>query len=201
VLVVRETADLVPRLTGDAVSDYQPFTEIPMARREETVLTHHSGSAATQQVSQALAAARRRRRLQLTQIISIVFGGLEILLGLRFILTLIAANPNSGFGLLVYGTTEPLLTPFVGLFGASQAAGMIFEVPTLVAMAVYALLGWWLNAVLRIALARPRVRSIIRSVPLPPLPSAGADDFMGKDEATSRMAKRLRASVERRRAG
>lgn len=132
-------------------------------RREETVVTQEAGYAATEQVTRDVAAERRLRLALITQITWAVLGLLEILLGLRFLLKLMAANPNSGFAVLIYGITKPFVAPFALLVGTPTAGGVILEVTTLIAMAIYALLFWGIVTVIRIAVSRPIARTSTRS--------------------------------------
>lgn len=67
---------------------------------------------------------------------------LEILIGFRVFLKLIAANPESGFATFVYMVTTPFLAPFVGLTATPSVNGSVFEISSLIAMLVYALLFW-----------------------------------------------------------
>lgn len=86
---------------------------------------------------------RRRQGLaKATQIIWLVTGILEILIGIRFVLKLLGANPEAGFAQFVYGMTAVFLVPFNALFGSPSAAGSVLEVSALVAMLVYALGAW-----------------------------------------------------------
>jgi hypothetical protein len=79
------------------------------------------------------------------QAIYLVFGVIEGLLVLRFPLRALGANPDAGFAQAVYSITSVLLAPFSGLFPTPQiATGAALEVSTLVAMIVYAGLGWLL---------------------------------------------------------
>ena len=146
------------------MSDDQRFNEVSVDRREETVVTEQPGYAATEQVTRDVAAERRLSLALVTQIIWAILGLLEVLLGLRFVLKLIAANPDSGFAALIYGITKPFLAPFTALVGTPQSGGMILEVTTLIAMAVYALFFWGVVRVVLIAANRPRARSVTRSV-------------------------------------
>jgi len=146
------------------MSDPQRFDEVSVDRREETVVTEQPGYAATEQVTRDVAAERRLSLALVTQIIWAILGLLEVLLGLRFVLKLIAANPDSGFAALIYGITKPFLAPFTALVGTPQSGGMILEVTTLIAMAVYALFFWGVVRVVLIAANRPRARSVTRSV-------------------------------------
>ena len=120
----------------------QPINEVAVDRREETVVTQQPGYAATEQVTRDVAAERRLGLYQVTRIVWTILGLLEVLLGLRFMLKLIAANPDSGFAAFMYGITGPFVAPFAGLVGTPTSGGTILEVTTLIAMAVYALFFW-----------------------------------------------------------
>jgi urea transporter len=91
-------------------------------------------------------------------------GILEILLGLRFVLQLIGANPTSGFATFIYGITGVFVAPFTGLIRTPTSAGMTFEVTTFIAMAVYALLFWVVVRVIGVVADRPCARTASRSV-------------------------------------
>ena len=145
-------------------SENQRPNEVAVDRREETAVTQQPGYAATEQVTRDVAAERRLRSALVTQIIWAILAVLEILLGLRFILKLIAANPDSGFAVFIYGITKPFLAPFTALVGTPTSGGTILEVTTLIAMAVYALFFWIVVRVALIAANRPSARTVTRSV-------------------------------------
>ena len=145
------------------MSDNQRL-EVSVDRREEIVATQQPGYAATEQVTRDVAAERRLRSALVTQIIWGVLCLLEILLGLRVMLKLIGANPDSGFAVFIYGITKPFLAPFTALVGTPQSGGMILEVTTLIAMAVYALFFWIVVRIVLIAANRPTARTVTRSV-------------------------------------
>ena len=52
-----------------------------------------------------------------------------------------AANPAAGFATFIYNMTAVFLTPFFGLTATPSANGSILEIPTLIAMLVYAPVG------------------------------------------------------------
>lgn len=79
---------------------------------------------------------------RLIGLIQIAFGVLEGLIGLRFMLKLMAANPANPFASLVYFVTSPFLWTFQGLTRTPSFEGIEIEFFSLVAMVVYALLGW-----------------------------------------------------------
>lgn len=63
------------------------------------------------------------------------------LLLLRFFFILFGANPLNDFVGFVYDTTRPLVSPFFGLFNYTYVSGKaVFEIPSLVAIAVYTLI-------------------------------------------------------------
>jgi len=146
------------------MSGNQRLDDVSVDRREETVVTEQPGYAATEQVRRDVAAERRLRLALVTQIIWAILGVLEILLGLRFALKVIAANPDSGFAAFIYGITKPFLAPFAALVGTPKSGGMVFEVTTLIAMAVYALFVWIVVRVILIAATRPTARTVTTSV-------------------------------------
>lgn len=72
-----------------------------------------------------------------------VAGVLLVLLAIRFVLSLLGANRGNPFASLIYAVTYPFVAPFFGLFGYTMRYGVVrFEIETLVAMAVYALIAW-----------------------------------------------------------
>lgn len=77
------------------------------------------------------------------RIVWYVAGVLLVLLGFRFVLALLGANPNNGFADFIYSVSYPFVAPFFGLFGYSTQYGISrFEIYTLVAMAVYGVVAW-----------------------------------------------------------
>jgi hypothetical protein len=72
-----------------------------------------------------------------TQFIWLIGGLVEALIAMRVFLKLIAANPNSGFARFIYGITDLLVWPFVGLTATPTANGMVLEIPSLIAMLVF----------------------------------------------------------------
>src|SRR3989337_23327 len=145
------------------MSENRPINEVAVDRREETVVTQQPGYAATEQVTRDVAAERRLGLFQVTRIVWTILGVLEILLGIRFVLRLIAANPASGFAVFVYGFTGMFVAPFAGLVGTPASGGSIFEITSLIAMAVYALFVYVILRVIQIVADRPSARTVTRS--------------------------------------
>jgi hypothetical protein len=71
-------------------------------------------------------------------------------------LKLIAANPASPIAVFIYGFTSLFLAPFAGLTGTPAAGGMVLEIPTVIAMVVYGLIGWAIERIIWVIFYRPR---------------------------------------------
>ena len=93
---------------------------------------------------------------------------LEVLLAIRFVLLLAGANEGAGFAQLIYGVTSPFVAPFAGLFGSNLtypgAAGTgVFAPETLVAMVVYALIGFAIVKIAQLMLGTNQTRGTVVS--------------------------------------
>lgn len=128
--------------------------------REQVREVHHGGHEHRERIVEDVNAAQRIQVYRFTQLIWLLFGVLEALLGLRIILKLIAANPGNPFASFVYNITELFVWPFQGLTGTPEAAGMVLEIHSLIAMLVYAILGWALVKLSWILLYNPTSRRV-----------------------------------------
>jgi uncharacterized protein YggT (Ycf19 family) len=88
------------------------------------------------------------------QIIWWVVGFIDVLIAIRFLLKLFGANP-APFVRFMYDLTWPLVAPFHGIFNTAQEGRSILEPESLVAMAIYALIGWGIVSLIRL-MRRPR---------------------------------------------
>ena len=81
-----------------------------------------------------------------------VAGVILVLLGFRFILSLLGANPSNGFANFIYTVSHPFVAPFFNLFHYSnlQYGVSRFEIYTLFAMLFYAVVAWGLTALVNI---------------------------------------------------
>src|SRR5437899_592697 len=71
-------------------------------------------------------------RLKLIQIVWLATGLVEALIGLRFVLKLIAANPNNVFASFIYRVTRILMIPFADLTITPSAGGVVLEINALI---------------------------------------------------------------------
>ena len=68
-----------------------------------------------------------------------VAGVLLVLLGFRFILSLLGANTTNSFANFIYSASHPFVSPFFSLFSYKTNYGVSkFELYTLIAMVFYA---------------------------------------------------------------
>ncbi|HJZ46690.1 MAG TPA: hypothetical protein VKE41_05975 [Roseiflexaceae bacterium] len=87
------------------------------------------------------------------QIIYFLFGVIEVLLAMRFILLALGASQASGFVRLVYGLSRPFVLPFQGIFGEPALDGAVLEWASLVGIVVYALVAYGLARLIELIYA------------------------------------------------
>ena len=111
-------------------------------RRKKVVVQQHGDHVHEEHVVQNVNLEYRETVYKVSQIIWLLFGGLEALIGIRVILMLIGANPANGFTAFIYQLTQLFLWPFQNLIANPTFQNMTLEVTSIIAMIVYALLGW-----------------------------------------------------------
>jgi len=96
-------------------------------------------------VSLPSTASRRAADLwRAKRIIYFIFGAIEALLAVRFVLLALGANEVSGFVRLIYGLSQPFVLPFQGIFGEPTLGASVIEWASLVGIIVYALVAYGL---------------------------------------------------------
>ena len=78
----------------------------------------------------------------ISRVVWFAFGFIEVLIAVRFVLKVLDANAQTGFVRLVYGASAVFMTPFNAVFATQRFSGARVEWSALVAIAVYALIGW-----------------------------------------------------------
>ena len=80
------------------------------------------------------------------RIVYYILGVVEVLLAFRLVFKLLGANPASAFVSGIYTLSNIFLSPFTGIFRTASTRGVetqaVLEPATLVAMIVYAVIGW-----------------------------------------------------------
>lgn len=92
----------------------------------------------------AIAASR------LIGVIYLLFGIVETIIFIRFLLRALAANSAAGFAQLIYGLSGPFVAPFQGLLGQPALGGAVFEFSSLIAIIIYALVSVGIARLIRI---------------------------------------------------
>jgi hypothetical protein len=106
---------------------------------------------------------RRITAYRTTQAVYLIFGVIEGLIAIRFVLKALGANSAAGFAEFIYGITAPLVAPFYGLFGSPAAQGSVLEIYALVALIVYALIAWLITKMVWIMVGETRSAITTRS--------------------------------------
>jgi hypothetical protein len=82
------------------------------------------------------------------------------LIAIRFFMKLLGASYQADFVRFMYGVTGPLVAPFHGIFQASGSGNYVLEPESLIAIAIYLLIGWAVVALIRIV-SSPRTRPVV----------------------------------------
>jgi len=111
-------------------------------RRKSVVVQQHGDHVHEEHVVEDVNLEYRETVYKIVQIVWLLFGGLEALIGIRVILMLIGANPGNWFTAFVYQLTQLFLWPFQNLIANPSFQNMTLEVTSIIAIIVYALLAW-----------------------------------------------------------
>jgi hypothetical protein len=123
------------------------------ARAESHVST--SDSAASADTAEVVSSVSPGRRA--VEVTYLVFGIIEGLLAIRLVLKLLGANPLAGFSNFIYGVSDFFMAPFRNLLpavGTGSSSGAVLETSVVIAIIVYALIGWMLARLIEIMFFR-----------------------------------------------
>lgn len=135
-----------------------PEEDRAVEERENKVVTEQPGKSSSTEVVRDVAAEQRMTVTIISQVVWILLSLLEILLGLRFLFKLIAANPASGFTSLLYSVSGVFAAPFRFLVVTPRIGGSVIEFGTLIGMLVYLLFVGIIVRIIMLFANRPRVR-------------------------------------------
>lgn len=133
---------------------------IPVERTERVIVTEQPGIARREEVVQDKSAERRQMLVRVTSLIWLGVIALLALIGLRVVLRLLAANPNNAFAEMVYAVSRVFVGPFLGLTSTPSAQAAVFEIPSLIAMAVYLVAAWFIIQLIWIVFDKPQSKSV-----------------------------------------
>jgi uncharacterized protein YggT (Ycf19 family) len=141
---------VVERVPGEVVE--APVDNVNIAPPAEVVTTGPRAAyvtpptaAAVDQVSATAYdpyAARRRSVAKLVQIVWLLFGIIETLLAIRFVLRLFGANPDAPFASFIYSVSDVFLMPFQGLFATPRSGVSTLDFNAIVGIVVYMLVAY-----------------------------------------------------------
>lgn len=85
--------------------------------------------------------------------VGLIVGVVDIIVAARFLGKLFGASASSAFVNFIYEVSGPLVAPFQGIFGNGGNQANSFETADLVAIVVYAVIGWGIVMLIRIVTA------------------------------------------------
>jgi hypothetical protein len=108
----------------------------------------------SEHISVPSAAARRGAGVtRAKQVIYFIFGVINVLLVMRFVLLLLGANEVSPFVNLIYSLSRAFVLPFRGIFGEPDLGASVIELAALVGIVVYSLVAYGLVRVVELIYA------------------------------------------------
>src|SRR2546427_11078435 len=123
--------------TGEPLRPVAPVTPVPTSSTSRTAVYREGGY-----------------NTRAIQAVWWIVGFIDVLIAIRFVLKLFGANP-APFVRFMYDVTWPLVAPFHGIFNTTQQGRSILEPESLVAIAIYSLIGWGIVSAIRL-MTRPR---------------------------------------------
>ena len=120
------------------------------AQRVDQVAGEFRSKAVNEVIDTEREVGRSRGLARVSQIVDYIFWVIYALLGMRFLLALLAARSSAGFVQFIVTVSNPFYAPFRGIVASpSTDAGHTLLLPIVVAIISYALLHLGINALLR----------------------------------------------------
>ena len=144
-----------PRTRGyEQPTDRIPYGSQGPGAADEMVRSSNAGGThvdSREEVFEDKNQSRANMRYWIASVVYFLLGVLEVILLLRFIFRLLGANRFNSFVSFLYSLSHVFVVPFNGIFN-DQALGShsVFEISTLLAMLIYALLAWGLVSLGRV---------------------------------------------------
>lgn len=123
----------------------------PESARIEQLAGEFRAKAVDEVVETEREVGRARGAARVSQIVDYIFYVIYALLGLRFLLALLAARSTAGFVQFIVTVTNPFYEPFRGIVASPRTdGGHTLMLPLVIAIIVYILLHLGINGLLRI---------------------------------------------------
>jgi uncharacterized protein YggT (Ycf19 family) len=133
-------------------------------RKERVAVISDDGYEQRQKVSE-IGPSRKTTFVERTiQVIGFITTMIALLIAIRFVLQVLGANEANAFANIIFQLSNPLVMPFAGLFPNVASDDLVVEWSTLVAGAVYILLGWLMTWLVRIVFGSSRAVRHTRTV-------------------------------------
>lgn len=141
------------QVEGEVQAEIADHAQAPAAgesQRVQQVAGEFRSKAVNEVVDTEREVERGRGAARISQIVDYIFYVIYALLGMRFLLNLLAARPSAGFVRFINAATEPFFAPFRGIVPTpGTAEGFRLALPILVALIAYLLLHLAINGILR----------------------------------------------------
>ena len=146
------------QVEGEVQAEIADQAQVPPAgesRRIQEVAGDFRAKAVDEVISTEREVERGRGAARISQIIDYIFFVLYALLGMRFLLALLAARSSAGFVQFIVGVTNPFYAPFKGIVASpSTDQGHTLLMPIIIAIIAYLLLHLAINGLLRMVAHR-----------------------------------------------
>jgi len=121
------------------------------AQRIDQVATEFRSKAVNEVVDTEHEVQRSRGLARVSQVVDYIFYVIYALLGMRFLLALLAARSSAGFVRFIVAISNPFYEPFRGIVASpSTDSGHTLLLPIVVAIIAYVLLHLGINGLLRV---------------------------------------------------
>ncbi len=122
----------------------------PEAQRIDNLAGEFRAKAVDEVVQTEREVERGRGAARISQVVDYIFFVIYALLGLRFLLALLAARSTAGFVQFIVAVTNPFYAPFRGIVSSpTTGGGHTLMLPLVIAIIVYLLLHLGINGLLR----------------------------------------------------
>lgn len=139
----------------DEIADQAQAPAAGESQRIQQVAGDFRSKAVNEVVDTEREVERGRGAARLSQIIDYIFFLIYALLGMRFLLALLAAHPSAGFVQFIATVTNPFYAPFRGIVNVpSTEDGHRLLLPIIIAIIAYLLLHLAINGLLRMVAHR-----------------------------------------------
>ena len=133
------------------IAEHAARTAPPDQARVGQVAEGFRAKAVDEVVASEREVERARGVARISQIVDYIFYVIYALLGMRFLLALLAARSSAGFVRFIVAVTNPFYRPFQGIVASpSTDSGHTLMLPLIIAIIVYLLLHLGINGLLRI---------------------------------------------------